>query len=644
MLFEVSILIVLQANKISKWFGDRQILDNVSLAVNERDRIGLVGPNGSGKTTFLKCLTGELTADDGQIIIASGVSVGYLEQLPEHDYDTTAWDLVMSSFAGLIDQRRVLRTLEQEMAEAGEDLERIMEKYARVTEEYERANGYACENFARRILVGLGFSSEQFEQPMATFSGGQKTRLNLARLLAESPDVLLLDEPTNHLDITALEWLEAFLRDYAGTVLVVSHDRMFLERIANRVAELDNRKLVAYNGNYSSYLKQRAVNNLAQQRAFERQQEYIQKTEEYIRRFKAGIKSKQARGRQSQLDRLQRLDRPMGEMEPKGWSIEINHESAQEVVELKEISKAFEEQVLLEGVNLKLRKGDKIALLGPNGCGKTTLFKMIMGEMETDCGEIRRGSRVTIGYFAQEHEDLVDSHTALEEIIYNFDLNLEQARTWLGRMLFTEDDVFKKVGDMSGGERGRLCLLKLVLSGANFLLLDEPTNHLDIESREAVENMLRNYPGTIFFISHDRCFIDAIAEQVVVVEDKALQLCWGNYSYYHEKLLEKQAAQEIEKKAIHNESRKSAQDDEQKQQQRLLKNLQRDLEQLEEEITLLEKRKTELESILSDPLTYNNEEKSREINSQYREVQQHLEDSYRRWEEVSDTMEASQPG
>jgi ATP-binding cassette subfamily F protein 3 len=267
-------------------------------------------------------------------------------------------------------------------------------------------------------------------------------------------------------------------------------------------------------------------------------------------------------------------------------------------------------------VNLKLRKGDKIALLGPNGCGKTTLFKMIMGEMETDCGEIRRGSRVTIGYFAQEHEDLVDSHTALEEIIYNFDLNLEQARTWLGRMLFTEDDVFK----------------------------NEPTNHLDIESREAVENMLRNYPGTIFFISHDRCFIDAIAEQVVVVEDKALQLCWGNYSYYHEKLLEKQAAQEIEKKAIHNESRKSAQDDEQKQQQRLLKNLQRDLEQLEEEITLLEKRKTELESILSDPLTYNNEEKSREINSQYREVQQHLEDSYRRWEEVSDTMEASQPG
>lgn len=638
MLFEVSILIVLQANKISKWFGDRQVLIDVNLSVNERDRIGMVGPNGSGKTTFLKCLTGELTADDGQIIVSSGVSVGYLEQLPDHDDDTSAWDLVMSSFAGLIDQRYTLRSLETEMARAGEDLDRIMERYARVTEEYERANGYACENFARRILVGLGFSSEQFNQPMATFSGGQKTRLNLARLLAESPDVLLLDEPTNHLDITALEWLEAFLRDYAGTVLVVSHDRMFLDRIVNRVVELSSGRLVSYNGNYSSYLKQRGVNSIAQQRAFERQQEYIQKTEDYIRRFKAGIKSKQARGRQSQLDRLQRLDRPADETQQTCWNIEVNQESAQDVMELTGISKSYDHQVLLGDINLKMRKGDKMALLGPNGCGKTTLFKMIMGEVKPDSGEIRKGSRVTIGYFAQEHEDLVESHTVLDEILYNFDLNLEQSRTWLGRMLFTDEDVFKKVGDLSGGERGRLSLLKLVLSGANFLLLDEPTNHLDIESREAVENMLDNYPGTILFVSHDRCFIDTIAEQVVAVENKNLKLYWGNYSYYHEKLMERQAAQEMEKKAVRNENRKNAQDDEEKQQRRLLKNLQRDLERLEEEIAALENRKTELENILSDPLTYNDEDKARAINSEYREVQQLLEESYRRWEEITDML------
>jgi ATP-binding cassette subfamily F protein 3 len=637
-------MIVFQANKINKWFGDRHILKDVSLSVNEHDRIGIVGPNGSGKTTFLRCLTGEIKPDDGQITVASGLSIGYLEQLPEHDHNTTAWDLVMGSFAGLIEQRRIMHTLEAQMAHAGEDLDRIMNQYARVTEDYERANGYACENFARRILVGLGFTAEQFGQPMAKFSGGQKTRLNLARLLAESPDLLLLDEPTNHLDIAALEWLEAFLRDYAGTVMVVSHDRMFLDRIANRIAELNTGSLVSYNGNYSSYLKQREVNNLTQQRAFERQQQYIQKTEEYIRRFKAGIKSKQARGRRSQLDRLQRLERPMHEAGEKSWNIEMSHESARDVMELTGIGKSFDGQWLLADISLKLRKGDKIALLGPNGSGKTTLLKMIRGEINPDQGEIKTGARVKMGYFAQEHEDLVESHTVLEEILYNFDLNLEQSRTWLGRMLFSEDDVFKKVGDLSGGERGRLSLLKLVLSGANFLLLDEPTNHLDIESREAVENMLADYPGTILFVSHDRFFIDAVAEQVAAIEDKSLQLYWGNYSYYHEKLMEQQAAQETEKKATQNGTRRSSQNDEQKRQQRLLRNLQRDLEQLEEEITLLEKRKTELENLLSDPLTYNSEERSRAINSEYREVQQHLDDCYQRWEEISDNIEASQPG
>jgi ATP-binding cassette subfamily F protein 3 len=267
-----------------------------------------------------------------------------------------------------------------------------------------------------------------------------------------------------------------------------------------------------------------------------------------------------------------------------------------------------------------------------------------MGEVDPDSGEIRIGSRVTLGYFAQEHEDLVESHTVLEEILYNFDLNLEQSRTWLGRMLFTEEDVFKKVGELSGGERGRLSLLKLVLSGANLLLLDEPTNHLDIESREAVENMLDNYPGTVLLVSHDRCFIDAIAEKVASVEDKTLKLYWGNYTYYHEKMMEKQAAEEMEKKAVRNENRKNAQDNEEKQQRRLLKNLQRDLEGLEEEIAALENRKAELENILSDPLTYNNEDKARSINSEYRVVQQLLEESYQRWEEITDMMEASQPG
>lgn len=632
-------MIVLQVYRLSKWFGDRQVLKELNLAVNERDRIGMVGPNGSGKSTFLKCITGEMEADEGQVTRANGISVGYLEQLPDHAGGLTAWELVMDSFAELVDKRRILHELEQEMARAGSDLQKIMDRYARVMEEYEKDNGYACENFARRILIGLGFSTEQFQQPLDTFSGGQKTRLNLARLLALSPDLLLLDEPTNHLDVASLEWLEAFLKDYPGTVLVVSHDRMFLDRIATRVAELNGGRLTSYNGNYSAYLQQKALNDLAALRAYEKQQEYIQKTEDYIRRFKAGIKSKQARGRQSQLERLERLEMPEGDGEAKAWNLHMDHESGQDVLEIMDVNHAFDEEPLLTGVNLKLRKGDKVALLGPNGCGKTTLLKMITGELEPDAGVIKHGSRVKIGYFSQEHEDLVDDHTVLDEIIYNFDLNLEQARTWLGQMLFSEDDVFKKVGDLSGGERGRLCLLKLLLSGANFLLLDEPTNHLDIESREMVEDMLNHYPGTILLVSHDRYFIDHIVEQVVAVENHTLQLYWGNYSYYHEKLMEKQAALEDEKKEARREQKKALRDTEERQQQRLLRRLNKELDEVEEEIMGLEHRKTELEALLSDPATYNDEDQAREINSDYRELQETLEEAYRRWEEITEMMD-----
>ncbi|MEN6459944.1 MAG: ABC-F family ATP-binding cassette domain-containing protein, partial [Syntrophomonas sp.] len=415
-------MIVLQAHNISKSFGERLIFRNVSLAVNDKERIGIVGVNGSGKTTLLKCLTGALSADEGEVMVSGLKSTGYLEQLPETKPGTTAWESVMGGFSALIEQRLLLRKLEQDMAQGGADLQRIMDRYARVTEEYERANGYACENFARRILSGLAFSVEEFDKPLDNFSGGQKTRLNLGRLLALTPDILLLDEPTNHLDIDSVEWLEEFLKSYPGTVLVVSHDRMFLDRVATRTIEMAGGKLKSFNGNYSNYLKIKAQDDEAARRAYDKQQEYIQRTEDYIRRFKAGIKSKQARGRQLQLERLERLDETWQDQVITDWKILMKQESGQDVLTIADLSKSFGDLKILHNVSLRIQKGEKIALVGPNGCGKTTLLKMIIGEAEPDQGQIKPGSRVDIGYFSQEHEDLNPEHTLLEEILYSFDL------------------------------------------------------------------------------------------------------------------------------------------------------------------------------------------------------------------------------
>lgn len=631
-------MIVLQAHNISKSFGDRWIFRNVSLAVNDKERIGIVGVNGSGKTTLLKCLTGALAADEGEVMVSGLKSTGYLEQLPEIKPGTTAWESVMSGFSALIEQRRLLRKLEQEMAAGGADLQKIMDRYARVTEEYERANGYACENFARRILTGLAFSGEDFDKPLDNFSGGQKTRLNLGRLLALTPDILLLDEPTNHLDIESVEWLEEFLKSYPGTVLVVSHDRMFLDRVATRTVEMAGGKLTSFNGNYSNYLKLKARDNEAARRAYNKQQEYIQKTEDYIRRFKAGIKSKQARGRQLQLERLERLDETWPEQVITDWVIKMKQESGQDVLTITDLFKSFGDLTIFHNASVRIQKGEKIALVGPNGCGKTTLLKMITGEVNPDQGQIKPGSRVDIGYFSQEHEDLNREHTLLEEILYSFDLTVEEARTYLGGMLFSEDDVFKKISSLSGGEMGRLALLKIILTGANFLLLDEPTNHLDIQSREVVEDMLSQYPGTILMVSHDRYFIDQVADKVIAVADAGLEYYWGNYSYYHEKLQEKASQIEEEKRIIKKEKEKLRDNSEEKEQQRAQRRMRRELDEIESQIETMEERKSELEAFLSDPDTYGDMDKSRSLTNEYKEIEAELANAYARWEELSEAI------
>lgn len=635
-------MIVLQAQKINKSFGEQEVLRDISLTIQEKERVGLVGLNGAGKSTLLKCLTGLLTVDSGEISVAATLSMGYLEQLVAYPDGTSIWDAMLGSFAGILDKRRLMHELEVDMAQGGSDLERIMERYAQLSEEYERANGYACENTARRILIGLGFSREDFERDAQSLSGGQKTRLNLGRLLAISPDLLCLDEPTNHLDMNSVEWLEEFVKSYPGTVLVVSHDRRFLDKTATRIMDLRASHLASYSGNYSQYLRQRAEEDLAWQRAYDRQQEHIRQTEDYIRRFKAGIKSKQARGRQSQLERLERIAAPVMERNLNNRSMKINQDSGQDVLTVRNLSKSYGQLQLFQELDLQISKGDKIALIGANGCGKTTFLKIISGRLAPDNGELRLGSRVTIGYFGQEYEELEAGNTILEEVFNNFDLTLEEARTALGSMLFSGDDVCKKVSDLSGGEKGRLAILKLLLGGANFLLLDEPTNHLDIESRELVEKMLDDYEGTILLVSHDRYFIDQVVDRVITFEEGYLHSYFGNYSYYLEKVQEQQKLKTTIKKEEKQQLLRPEQiaREEEKERQRIRRKIQKNLEEIETGIMAMESQKTELEKLLSDPDTYSNEDKAREYTAAYRQLEKSLETAYHDWEIVNEELEA----
>ncbi len=634
-------MIIFQASNINKSFGEHQVLKSAVLVLQEKERVGLVGINGSGKTTLLKCLTGEIEADSGEISKSNSFTLAYLEQLPQVEDNATAWEAMMDSFADILQMRRHLRGLERQMGQEETRMDKIMGDYARILEQYERAGGYVCEASARRIMLGLGFKEEELSKPFRTLSGGEKTRLNLGRLLAVQADIIMLDEPTNHLDMPSVEWLEAWLNNYPGTVLLVSHDRMFLDRVVSRVVELKDGVLISYSGNYSHYQQLKAGNEEAQRRAYEKQQEFIRENEEYIRKYKAGIKSRQARGRQSQLQRLERLEKPGADENIGVWSLQPEMESGQEVLVLQGISKSFGPHTVLAGIELTLHKGERVAVIGPNGCGKSTLLKIILGIIEPDQGEVKLGSRVKTAYFSQEFEDLDPDHTALDEIMDNSSLDLASARSLLGRMLFKGDDVFKPVASLSGGEKSRLCLLKVIISRANFLVLDEPTNHLDIASRQAVEELLCDYTGTILLVSHDRYFIDRLATRIAALDDKKLAFYPGNYSYYYEKIKQLQASQSVPAKNERKEnSRQQHFRTEQKNWQREARRLQNALKSVEEEIGRLEDRKAELEKILADPGIYTENEKARSYSSEYQRLQEELDLAYVRWERVTGEIES----
>lgn len=542
---------VLKINGLSKSFGIKTVFENVSFEVRSGERIGLVGANGAGKTTLLRCLMGQEDYDKGSVSTSPGAVIGYLRQDFNYERQTLreemelAWKDVLYYKDKLAELARKLETSHDE---------ELVAAYGRTEERFEYLGGYDYEATTRKILTGLGFSDADWDRDIHGFSGGQKVRINLAAAFVRHPDFLFLDEPTNHLDMGMLEWLEEYLRSYRGGILMVSHDRYFLDATTTGIIDLENHQTHTYRGNYTQFTKVKALNEEAQERAYEKQQEHIRETEEYIRKYKAGIKAKQARGRQSQLDRLERIEKPI-HRQSLHFQFEKPAECAEKVLDVMHVTSSYGEHVIFKDLTMHIKKGESVGLIGPNGAGKSTLLKLIVGDKRADGGFIQIGNRVKPGYYSQELDRLNSEYTVLEQIENDFDMGEREARNLLGMFLFRGDDVFKPVSLLSGGERARLTLLMLFLEKPNFLILDEPTNHLDIPTREIMEQALAAFGGTSLIVSHDRYFLDRVTTRILEMENGKLTEYLGNYSYYREK---KKNLEEYERDRMEAESAASS--------------------------------------------------------------------------------------
>ena len=629
---------------LGKSFGVRQVFSNVSFEIKEGDRIALVGPNGAGKSTLLKCILGVEELDEGQVVMSPVASIGYLQQDVNLGDASLAEEIekAWEDVHALENKLQELTTYLETHEASESDLQRLDYLQNRL----EWLGGYDYEQKTKRIVYGLGFTDEDLYKPANAFSGGQKTRINLAKALVRRPDFLFLDEPTNHLDMEMLEWLEGYLSSYRGGILIVSHDRYFMDRIVTGVVELDHHKATTYRGNYSRYVAQREERLKADTIAYEKQQEYIKKTEEYIDKYRAGIKSKMARGRQSQLNRLERLEAP-GTSHSLDFKFPPAAMSADKVLVLDHVSIGYKtDDPIIEDVSIVVRRGESVALIGPNGAGKSTMVKAIVGELFPIEGYIDIGNRVQVGYFSQEHEELHDRWQVVDEIINNYNFTEEKARNVLGSFLFKGDDVFKLVGDLSGGERARLALLKLFLQGDNFLILDEPTNHLDVPTREIVERALQQFGGTCFIISHDRYFLDQVSTRTLVLENKGFTEYLGNYSYYKEKLKEQQdiaalteVVEEVAKEDVKSEAKTiSTSPSEEPKKKTNTYMVEKQLAEVEEEIARLEATMKMYEVQLANPVVQQDLEEMANISKQLSDTESSLQVLYEKWEHFSELL------
>lgn len=628
---------VLACRNISKTYIIDKILDGVSFTIEEGDKVGLIGLNGSGKTTLFNILAGEISKDSGDIFIQKDLKIGYLKQHTSISSQKQVFEECLEIFQDLISMEKKLRNLEEEMSQIGssgqsEKLDKLMNRYGHLSEKFTALNGYGYKSDIRGVLVGLGFEVEDFSKKVDELSGGQKSRLALAKLLLEKPDLLLLDEPTNHLDIGAIDWLEKFLKDYEGAALIISHDRYFLDNTVNRIFNLENKKINIYNTNYTKFMEQRKKDLEVLQKQYENQQREIKRQEEIIQRFMNYGNARyirQAQARQKLLEKIKQVERPV-EAEQTRIKFEPKLKSGRDVLEVKELAKSFGDRKLFSQVNFQIYRGERVGLIGPNGVGKTTLFKLILNQLDGDEGEIRLGHHVSPAYFDQEMSSLNLNKTIIDEIWDdNPKLTHFEIRRILSQFLFVGDDIFKEISDLSGGERARLSLLKLMLSEANFLLMDEPTNHLDIDSKEVLEDALLDYQGTVFVISHDRYFLNRVSTRILELTETGVKEYLGNYDYYLEKKYESQYLEEESTTKTKTQIRL----EKRKEREKLIKERKKrqEINGLEKEITKAENKLTKIDSSLSNPDIYDDLDKIVELNKKRERIENQLNQLYEKW-------------
>lgn len=643
---------ILSCNNITKTFGTDTILSDCSFHIEEREKAAIVGPNGAGKSTLLKIIMGRLPADDGTVTISKDKTLGYLAQHQNLSSDGTIYDELLSVKKDIIALEEKIRETEQQMKNAtGEQLDTLLDQYTKMNHQFELENGYAYQSEIVGVLKGLGFTEDDFSLPVNTLSGGQKTRVALGKLLLSKPDIILLDEPTNHLDMESIRWLENYLLGYNGSVIIVAHDRYFLDRIVTKIIEIENTHVTVFSGNYTAYAdKKKILRNmqlkeyLNQQREIKHQQEVITK----LKQFNREKSIKRAESREKMLDKLEVVDKP-AEINDK-MNIELNPSviSGNDVLSVSHLSKAFDDNTLFTDISFDIKRGERVALIGNNGTGKTTILKIINDILPADSGEIKLGSKVTIGYYDQEHHVLDPDKTLFDELQDAYpDLNNTQIRNTLAAFLFTNDDVFKYIRDLSGGERGRVSLAKLMLSNANCLILDEPTNHLDMVSKEILENALNSYTGTVLYVSHDRYFINTTATRIIELVGQTTVNYIGNYDYYIEKKDALTAAALAGKPADSSSAVSAAQKNAQKEsakadwkqskeEQALLKKKKNELKKTEERITVIEDRLKAIEEESALPEVCTDTARLLELHKESTKLSEELDTLYEKWEELSE--------
>lgn len=671
-------IMILSCSNICKSFGENDILKQVSFHIEDHEKAAIVGINGAGKSTLLKVLIGKLNADDGVVTWAKGASIGYLAQHQDLEGAETIYDALLEVKKPVIQMEARIRSLELEMKSAsGDELETKLSEYSRLNHEFEMADGYSYQSEITGVLKGLGFTEDEFSKPITALSGGQKTRVSLGKLLLTKPDILLLDEPTNHLDMESIAWLETYLRNYSGAVIIVAHDRYFLDRVVTKIIELDMGHCTVFSGNYSAYSDKKAMLRDAAIRAYLNQQQEIRHQEAVIAKLKSFNREKsikRAESREKMLDKIERLEKPTQANDSMDIRLEPDVVSGNDVLTVTDLSKSFDRQTLFTNVDFEIKRGERVAIIGNNGTGKTTLLKIINGIIPADSGQIRLGSKVHIGYYDQEHQVLHMDKTLFQEIQDTYpNMNNTQIRNTLAAFLFTGDDVFKLIRDLSGGERGRVSLAKLMLSDANFLLLDEPTNHLDITSKEILESALNRYTGTVLYVSHDRYFINRTATRILDLTDGSFINYIGNYDYYLEKKEDVEAAfaarqmaeagnnrtagangtQAQSVSAVSGVSSASSQAPmtasaagsladgkmdwkAQKEEQARLRKRQNELKKVEDKIHELETRDGEIDELLSQEDVYTDVSRLMELNKEKESIQKELEVLYEKWEELAE--------